>query len=80
MLMCAFLAALLGARFEIKELGIGLAAGIIFDATVVRALLVPATMRLLGDANWSIQVDADRASYPRPLPTARIAATPTPVD
>ena len=31
---------------------IGLAAGIIFDATVIRALLVPAPMRLLGDANW----------------------------
>jgi RND superfamily putative drug exporter len=31
---------------------IGLAAGIIFDATVIRALLVPALMRLLGDWNW----------------------------
>ena len=28
------------------------AAGIVFDATVIRALLVPALMRLLGDANW----------------------------
>src|SRR5947208_3820689 len=51
-LMCAFLALSSGPGFEIKELGIGLAAGIIFDATVVRALLVPATMRLLGNANW----------------------------
>ena len=31
---------------------IGLAAGIIFDATVIRALLVPALMRLLGAWNW----------------------------
>jgi RND superfamily putative drug exporter len=31
---------------------IGIAAGIIFDATVIRALLVPALMRLLGEANW----------------------------
>jgi putative drug exporter of the RND superfamily len=38
--------------FEIKSLAIGLAAGIIFDATVIRALLVPALMRLMGDANW----------------------------
>jgi RND superfamily putative drug exporter len=37
---------------DIKQFGIGLAAGIIFDATVIRALLVPALMRLLGDANW----------------------------
>src|SRR5207253_11019061 len=51
-LMCAFLALSSGPGFEIKELAIGLAAGIIFDATVVRALLVPATMRLLGNANW----------------------------
>jgi RND superfamily putative drug exporter len=38
--------------YEIKSLAIGLAAGIIFDATVIRALLVPALMKLLGDANW----------------------------
>jgi putative drug exporter of the RND superfamily len=38
--------------YEIKPLAIGLAAGIIFDATVIRALLVPALMKLLGDANW----------------------------
>jgi RND superfamily putative drug exporter len=37
---------------DIKQFGIGLAAGIIFDATVIRALLVPAIMRLLGQANW----------------------------
>ena len=34
---------------DIKQFGIGLAAGIIFDATVIRALLVPALMRLLGE-------------------------------
>jgi putative drug exporter of the RND superfamily len=38
--------------YEVKSLAIGLAAGIIFDATVIRALLVPALMKLLGDANW----------------------------
>jgi RND superfamily putative drug exporter len=37
---------------DIKQFGIGLAAGIIFDATVIRALLVPALMRLLGSWNW----------------------------
>src|SRR5205809_588030 len=37
---------------DIKQFGIGLAAGIIFDATVIRALLVPAIMRLMGDWNW----------------------------
>jgi putative drug exporter of the RND superfamily len=38
--------------YEVKSLAMGLAAGIIFDATVIRALLVPALMKLLGDANW----------------------------
>ncbi|HET7379290.1 MAG TPA: hypothetical protein VFJ24_04535, partial [Gaiellales bacterium] len=38
--------------YEVKPLAIGLAAGIILDATVIRALLVPALMRLLGEANW----------------------------
>jgi RND superfamily putative drug exporter len=36
----------------IKMLGIGVAFAILLDATVVRALLVPALMRLFGDANW----------------------------
>src|SRR6202165_3716730 len=36
----------------IKELGIGIAAGVIVDATVGRALLVPALMALLGSWNW----------------------------
>jgi RND superfamily putative drug exporter len=36
----------------IKALGIGMAIAVALDATVVRALLVPATMRLLGDWNW----------------------------
>jgi RND superfamily putative drug exporter len=39
-------------RYAFKPLAIGLAAGTIFDATVIRALLVPALMKLLGDANW----------------------------
>ncbi|MGI8609463.1 MAG: MMPL family transporter [Candidatus Dormibacteria bacterium] len=36
----------------IKELGLGMAIAVAIDATLVRALIVPATMRLLGDRNW----------------------------
>jgi RND superfamily putative drug exporter len=36
----------------LKEFGIGLAAAILIDATIVRAVLLPATMKLLGDWNW----------------------------
>jgi len=79
-LMCAFLALSSGPGFEIKELAIGLAAGIIFDATVVRALLVPATMRLLGNANWWMpKWTRTVLCIPHPKPAARIAAPPTPV-
>jgi uncharacterized membrane protein YdfJ with MMPL/SSD domain len=37
---------------SLKELGVGLAVAVFLDATVVRLVIVPATMRLLGDWNW----------------------------
>jgi putative drug exporter of the RND superfamily len=51
-LCLAFFVLSTGPGLDIKQFGIGLAAGIIFDATVIRALLVPAIMRLLGRWNW----------------------------
>jgi RND superfamily putative drug exporter len=51
-LMFAFVVLSTSPGYEIKPLAIGLAAGIIFDATVIRALLVPALMKLLDAANW----------------------------
>ena len=35
-----------------KQFGVGLAAAILIDATIVRAVLLPATMKLLGEWNW----------------------------
>jgi putative drug exporter of the RND superfamily len=37
---------------SLKELGVGLAVAILLDATLVRLVIVPAAMRLLGDWNW----------------------------
>ncbi len=37
---------------SMKQLGVGLAAAILIDATIVRAVLLPATMKLLGNRNW----------------------------
>jgi uncharacterized membrane protein YdfJ with MMPL/SSD domain len=37
---------------EMKQIGVGLATAILIDATIVRAVLLPATMKLLGDWNW----------------------------
>jgi RND superfamily putative drug exporter len=37
---------------DMKEMGIGLASAVLIDATIVRGVLLPATMKLLGDWNW----------------------------
>jgi uncharacterized membrane protein YdfJ with MMPL/SSD domain len=37
---------------EFKEFGVGLAVAVLLDATLVRAVLLPAAMKLLGDWNW----------------------------
>jgi RND superfamily putative drug exporter len=53
----------------IKALGVGMAIAIALDATVVRALLVPATMRLLGRWNWWMPDRLERVMANRlPLP------------
>jgi RND superfamily putative drug exporter len=53
----------------IKALGVGMAIAIALDATVIRALLVPATMRLLGRWNWWMPAPLER------LMTDRLPAT-----
>jgi RND superfamily putative drug exporter len=52
LLLVVFLAFATSGITFIQMVGVGVAAAILVDATVVRALLVPATMRLLGNANW----------------------------
>jgi RND superfamily putative drug exporter len=44
-----------------KEMGFGLAAAVFVDATVVRTVLVPAAMRLMGRLNWWMPAWLDRA-------------------
>jgi putative drug exporter of the RND superfamily len=65
-LMFAFFVLSSSPGVDIKQFGIGLAAGIIFDATVIRALLVPALMRLLGDWNWWLPDRAARLLFIAP--------------
>jgi len=50
-MVCVFLGFVLGER-AIKVMGVGLAAAVFIDATIVRVIMVPATMELLGDRNW----------------------------
>jgi RND superfamily putative drug exporter len=51
---------ILGDQVLIKVIGLGLATAVLFDATVVRMVLVPATMELLGDRNWWLPRWLDR--------------------
>jgi RND superfamily putative drug exporter len=74
-LMFAFLVLSSSPGYEIKLFAIGLAAGIIFDATVIRALLVPALMKLLGEWNWWMPHWTRRALFVRDEPAK---ATPKP--
>jgi RND superfamily putative drug exporter len=53
-MVCVFGSFIFGDNRVIKEFGFGLAVAVLIDATIVRMILVPATMELLGDANWWI--------------------------
>jgi RND superfamily putative drug exporter len=61
---------------DMKEMGIGLAAAILIDATIIRAVLLPATMKLLGDRNWYLpnwlgwlpRLEHESAPEPTPVP------------
>ncbi|MGZ4211120.1 MAG: MMPL family transporter, partial [Actinomycetota bacterium] len=46
---------------QVKEIGLGLAVAVLVDVTLVRMVLVPATMELLGDANWWLPKWLERA-------------------
>jgi RND superfamily putative drug exporter len=64
-MISVFLAFVLGENASTKMFGLGLATAILVDATLVRMVLVPATMTLLGDANWWFPKALDRR-LPRP--------------
>jgi uncharacterized membrane protein YdfJ with MMPL/SSD domain len=57
-MVVVFLSFVAGANVSVKQIGLGLAAAVLIDATLVRLVLVPAVMELLGRANWWL---------PRPL-------------
>jgi RND superfamily putative drug exporter len=52
MIAVVFLAFGVSSVFFMKQIAVGMAVGVLLDATVVRALLVPSLMRLLGEWNW----------------------------
>jgi putative drug exporter of the RND superfamily len=60
-MIAAFSGFLAGSFVGLQEFGLGLAAAILLDATIVRAILVPATMKLLGKWNWYLPERVRRA-------------------
>jgi uncharacterized membrane protein YdfJ with MMPL/SSD domain len=60
-----------------KQFGVGLAVAVLLDATIVRAVLLPASMKLLGDWNWYLpswlewlpRFDEDTEKAPEAPPT-----------
>jgi RND superfamily putative drug exporter len=59
-MVAVFSAFVLSTDIILKALGVGLATAILVDATIVRMLLVPATMQILGTANWWLPGWLDR--------------------
>jgi uncharacterized membrane protein YdfJ with MMPL/SSD domain len=77
-MIAAFSGFLAGSFVGLQEFGLGLSAAILLDATVVRAVLVPATMKLIGDWNWYLPERVRRAMRLRtskvPTPASGAAA------
>ena len=76
-MVAVFSGFVLGSDPVVKMMGVGLATAIFLDATVVRLVLVPATMKLLGDANWwlpgwldRLLPELDSASVEKPVEVA----------
>jgi uncharacterized membrane protein YdfJ with MMPL/SSD domain len=65
------------AFLDFKELGLGLAAAVLIDATIIRGVLLPAAMKVLGDWNWYLpswlewlpRIGAERDAAPPPEET-----------
>jgi RND superfamily putative drug exporter len=59
-MICVFLGFALDGNVVIKMIGVGMATAVLIDATLVRMVLVPSTMALLGSANWYLPAWLDR--------------------
>jgi RND superfamily putative drug exporter len=74
-MVCVFLSFMLGENRVIKEFGLSLASAVLLDALVVRCLLLPAVLHLVGERTWHIPGWLDRV-----LPRLNIEGTVLPAD
>ena len=70
-LVSAFAGLVLGSLAALQQFGLGLAAGILIDATLIRMLLVPSYMRIAGAANWYLPDLLARILRVEPSPMRR---------
>jgi RND superfamily putative drug exporter len=73
-MVAAFLGFVAGRVAALQEFGLGLAAAILIDATVIRAILVPSLMALFGRYNWWLPPRMARVVRTKPSPLARTSA------
>jgi putative drug exporter of the RND superfamily len=59
-MICVFLSFMLGDERGVKEFGFGLAIAVFLDAIVIRCVMLPAVLELLGDATWKLPRWIDR--------------------
>ncbi len=76
-MVVVFLSFVLGADVSVKQIGLGLAVAVLVDATLVRLVLVPAVMELLGRANWWLPGWLDRILPRSPAPEPELAEPTT---
>ena len=87
-MICVFLSFMLGDERAIKEFGFGLAVAVLLDAVVVRCVMLPAVLELLGPATWRlppwldrrlprINIEGDSPAH-HPLPAASPVPEPVP--
>jgi uncharacterized membrane protein YdfJ with MMPL/SSD domain len=64
-------------QLSMKEAGVGLSAAVLIDATIIRVILLPAAMRLLGEANWYLPRWLGRLPAPSFEEDIEVPAVPT---
>jgi RND superfamily putative drug exporter len=73
-MVVVFLSFVLGSDVAVKQIGLGLAVAVLIDASIVRMVLVPAVMELLGKANWWLPAPLARILPKAPASEDELAA------
>jgi RND superfamily putative drug exporter len=77
-MFAAFMGFVAGSIVGLQQFGFGLAAAILIDVTIVRALLVPSVMKLFGRWNWWLPGNVARVFRVKPSPLAHPQPSPAP--